>query len=231
MNTNFDWGLINENPWFKNVLIEEIFKNNIYQKFFKVEPNEIVVDVGASIGPFSYLISRQKPKQIFCIEPHVELYKTLVKNVAYTNAICINNAIGSIDGLEDQNGLFNESLIYTCENENLQTVNAIKFGSFINNYNISRIDFLKTDCEGGEYDIFNEENFEWIKRNVKKIAGEWHLSNEELKIKFRKFRDLYLNYFSRYEIESMDLIDIKSSLWTDWFIDYYSTITIYIDNR
>jgi hypothetical protein len=38
MNTNFDWGLINENPWFKNVLIEEIFKNNIYQKFFKVEP-------------------------------------------------------------------------------------------------------------------------------------------------------------------------------------------------
>ena len=53
----------------------------------------------ASKAPASLKVkARQKPKQIFCIEPHIELYKILVKNVAHTNAVCINKAIGSIDG-------------------------------------------------------------------------------------------------------------------------------------
>lgn len=231
MITNFDWGLINQHPWFKDVLINEIFRYNIYQRFFKVEPNDVVVDIGASIGPFSWAISKQKPSQIYCLEPHKELYKTLVKNLSHSNAICINKAIGSVDGLENQYGLFNELLINTCDDSNLQIVESIKFNSFIKEYNISNIDFLKLDCEGGEYNVFNEENFNWITSNIRKIVGEWHLSNDNLKNKFREFRDLYLNYFTKYSIHSTDFVNINDALHTDWFVEYYDTITIYIDNR
>ena len=33
--------------------------------------------------------------------------------------------------------------------------------------------------------IFNQENFDWIKNNVFKIAGEFHLINKELKSKLK----------------------------------------------
>ena len=96
---------------------------------------------------------------------------------------------------------------------------------------MNQIDFLKTDCEGGEYDVFNDKNFDWINSNVKKISGEWHLGSAELKDKFRKFRDLYLTHFNNFQVHSVDGIDIKWNLFSEEFINYYSEIIIYIDNR
>ena len=42
-------------------------------------------------------------------------------------------------------------------------VKTIKFSSLLEQYDIKKIDFFKTDCEGGEYDIFNNENIGWLK--------------------------------------------------------------------
>ena len=108
---------------------------------------------------------------------------------------------------------------------------TITFKTFIENYSIDKIDFLKTDCEGGEYDIFNKENIDFILKNVKKIVGEWHLNTKELKEKFRFFRDFYLNKFDKYEIYSLDGVNIKWDLWNEHFIEYYTEVIINIDNR
>ncbi len=96
--------------------------------------------------------------------------------------------------------------------------------------NIKNIDFLKTDCEGGEYDIFSIENLFWIKENVTKIAGEWHLDTPETKTKFRFFRDTYLRLFPKHNVNAVDGTDIKWNLWNDRFIEYYNQVIIYIDN-
>ena len=90
---------------------------------------------------------------------------------------------------------------------------------------------MKTDCEGGEYDIFNEENINYILSNVKKITGEWHLNTLENKNNFKNFRDNYLTKFNKYEVNSIDGFDIKWDLWNEHFIEYYSEVIIYIDNR
>ena len=84
---------------------------------------------------------------------------------------------------------------------------------------------------GGEYDIFNSENIWWIKNNIKKITGEWHLSTPELKAKFRAFRDTYLRLFPNHMVSAVNGVDIKWDLWNDHFIDYYNEVIIYIDNR
>jgi FkbM family methyltransferase len=145
-------------------------------------------------------ILEKSPEKVYCFEPHKELFESLHKNVFSKNTILINKAIGSVDGTERLTGLFNEQFIETCENENIQEVETITFKSFIEKNNIDKIDFIKTDCEGGEYDIFNDENLSWIKKNVKKIVGEWHLSTSELKQKFRHFRDTYLRDFPNHEV-------------------------------
>ena len=231
LKSDFDWGKAAENKWFKDIVEKEVFEQKVYEKFFPVEDGDIVFDVGASVGPFSYTLEEKNPEKIYCFEPHKDLFQTLVKNVRSENARFINCAIGSVDGVQKLTGLFNEQFIEACEGENIQEVETVTFKTFIEQNNIGRIDFLKTDCEGGEYDIFNDENAPWIKKNVKKIVGEWHLGTPELREKFKHFRDTYLRDFPNHEVYSFDEHDIKWGLWDDWFLDYYTAITIYIDNR
>lgn len=224
----FNWGEISENKWFLNTINDEIFIRDTYQKFFKVEKGDIVLDIGASVGPFTYSILSKKPKHVYCFEPHKGLFETLKVNVNSNNVTLINKGISNEDGLHIFNDLFNKNNMESSNNS--IEADSIKFNTFIKEYNIEKIDFLKTDCEGGEYDIFTSENFEWIKNNVKKIVGEFHLNNEENVKKFKKFRDLYLKYFKNYEVYSYDDVDIKWDLWNEHFTEYYKYITIYINN-
>ena len=227
----FNWGHAAENEWFRRTVEKEIFIDDVYQKFFKVEEGDIVFDVGSSVGPFAHYIKEQKPKKIYCFEPHPELFKDLVENVLDENTICTNKAIGPEDGLLTTCGMFNKDLVYASEDENRNTIPSVNFMNFVRENNIEKIDFLKSDCEGGEYDIFTDENMDWIRKNVRKIAGEWHLDTPENKIKFRKFRDTYLREFPKHEIYSIDYVDMKWALWDDWFIEKYEQINLYIDNQ
>lgn len=227
----FDWGLLKENEWFYNIVKHEVFDTDVYQKFFQVEEGDTVFDIGASVGPFSYKIRNSKASKIVAVEPHKKLYNTLLKNVEPIDieVIPFNKAIGKADGKEYQRGLFSTTHKETQEAD-AEQLDTINFDTLLEKSDTSFIDFMKIDCEGGEYDIFTEERLPWIRNNVKKIVGEWHLSTPELKEKFRTFRDTYLTYFNKHKVFSFDEVDIKHSLWTDWFIDYYEHVTIYIEN-
>jgi FkbM family methyltransferase len=219
----FDWGT--SNSWFIETISKEIFEEKIYEKFFEVENGDIVIDVGASIGPFTYSILNKNPKHVICVEPSFEEFPVLIQNTRQGNVSYLNKAINNFTGE------FISSNLFGFENGISSKAYGITFKDFINLYNLEKIDFLKTDSEAGEYDIFNLENLEWIKNNVKKIVGEWHLGNFERKQKFRQFRDLYLKEFSNYEVYSVNGVNIKWDLWNEHFIEFYSEIVIYIDNR
>jgi len=217
----FDWGESNE--WYINTIKNEIFDSKIYEKFFSVEQDDIVLDLGASIGPFGYSIRDRKISHLYCFEPSETQLPTLEKNLSRIPHKIINAGISDSDSQK-------EFLVFGKENK-FKISKGVEFNSFIKQYNLNQIDFLKTDCEGGEYDVFNDKNFDWINSNVKKISGEWHLGSAELKDKFRKFRDLYLTHFNNFQVHSVDGIDIKWNLFSEEFINYYSEIIIYIDNR
>lgn len=235
----FDWGIFTKNNW-SFVSLKKEFEENNYEKFFNVEENDIVVDIGASVGPFTSNILKLKPKKVFCLEPHPELYKTLKTNFeSDVNVICLEQGIASINGTNTFTGLYNDDLDPSYIGDKLWSkqseCDSITFRSFIDKHNITQIDFLKTDCEGGEYEIFTDENMDWIKNNVKKIVGEWHFHNDDLKNKFKKFRDTYLKSFTNYHVFFVDynsnFYDVKDNIWSDDFITQYGWLNIYIDNR
>jgi len=233
MNKNeLDWGLIAQNEFAKTCFHKEIFEDDCYQRFFKVEPGDVVLDVGASVGPFTYSILDSNPKQVYCLEPHPELYKTLNKNVGDNeNVKTFNLGMSSADGVNYLCGMFDETTHNMTNGNDGKMIETISFETLIKENNITEIDFLKTDCEGSEYDIFSSKNLPWIKQNVKKIAGEFHLHDPRHKAKFKHFRDTYLKEFTNYEILAMDYYDIKFQLWMDGFIEHFACIMIYIDNR
>lgn len=219
---NFNWGSSSE--WFKKTITKEIFEEKIYERFFSVEEGDVVLDIGSSVGPFTYSILEKKPKRVYCFEPSNEEFPTLQLNTQGGRVTCINKGISNVNGTSEFSSIFG------YENKP-GTAQSITFNDFLNEYNITKIDFIKTDCEGGEYHIFNNENFFWIKENVKKIVGEWHLESPEMKNLFRTFRDTYMRLFPKVEVFSVDGANIKWDLWNEHFIEYYKHIIIYIDNR
>lgn len=224
---DMDWGLFTKDKNFAANLYDEVFVKDMYQVFFEVEAGDVVVDIGASVGPFPVKIEEKQPAFIYCFEPHYGCFQTLLKNTAHMNNIINKNAaIASKDGVITVEWMNVDSL----KSEN-NVVQGIRFDTFIEECRISKIDFLKMDCEGGEYDVFTEENLPWIKDNVGKMAIEFHSWNKEYKEKFRKFRDTYLPHFNNYEVTSFDGLDIKAGLWEENFLNYWSYFYVYIDNR
>jgi FkbM family methyltransferase len=218
--TNYDWGPFNEIG--KQISIDEA-QRGVYENFYTVNENDIVVDIGASVGIFTYSILHKRPKHVFCLEPSKTEFPYLVKNTIGYPVTQINKAISTGDGMTNDTSAdiyFYDGLFET-----------ITFKSFLELYNINHINFLKTDCEGGEYDIFTEENIDFLKNNVDHIVGEWHLSNHIQKAKFRHFRDNYLKKFKNVNVISVDGIDIKWDLWNDHFIEYYKQVMIHISNK
>lgn len=228
----FDWGRIRDNVWFYNQVNNEVFVNDDYQRYFRVEPNDVVVDIGASVGPFPWSIDNQQAKKIICLEPNAELFSTLSKNIQALNTevVAINKGLHNSDGTNLLTGLFDPDEVDINE-EKATLVETISFDTLRKQFMLDQIDFFKLDCEGAEYDIFTDRNLDWITNNVKKIAMEVHLHTPEQKAKFRHFRDTYLTKFPKLWVLSFDYVDIKKDLFTDWFIEYYSGIMIYIDNR
>lgn len=220
----FNWG--ENNDWYKKTITEEIFGEiSCYEKIFKIEEGDIIFDAGASIGPFGYSLKNKNIKHIYCIEPSSKQIEVMEDNLLDMPYTIIPYAIGNEDILIEELGFGDKS-------GKLISAKSKPFIEIVEENQIDKIDFLKTDCEGGEYNIFAIENLFWIKENVKIITGEWHLNTPELKAQFRVFRDTYLKLFPKHEVYSIDNVtNIKWDLWNDNFIEYYNEVIIHIDNR
>lgn len=227
----FNWGWMEtaRNEFCRGTENEILIRHD-YETVFKVEENDIVVDIGASAGLFAYDILKNKPSKIYCLEPQKDVFDLLIENVGDNkNVTCINSGIG----------LYNEKRVITnyeaCmakkDNNVDETCNFITFKTFIDENKIDKIDFLKIDCEGGEYDIFTPDNFDWIKKNVGKIAAEMHLNTSEEKQKFVKFRNNFLMRFADHQVYSFSLKNINGELLKDHFIHAYQYVYIFINNK
>jgi len=155
-------------------IIKELIIDQCYNKFRNIKKNDVIIDVGASIGDFSILASKKEAKKIYAIEMNKKLVEIMKKNIKLNNAkniIVINKRINSL------NEIFSR-------------------------YKIKKCDFLKIDCEGCEYQIFKRINKKNLNK-IKYIAFEIHLFNKKMKKEFYKLKELLLkNKFKLKEIDN-----------------------------
>jgi|TARA_R110000824_G_scaffold16161_1_gene67262 FkbM family methyltransferase len=204
-------------------LANEIFTLDCYEHIYPVKEGDIVLDLGASIGPFTWKVMDRALK-VYAVEPMIDLIPTIKKNTDGFPVTIINEVLSPNNGEVE----FNDGCINTFEPKMVKTVD---FKTLLKENNIDKIDYIKTDCEGGEYDLINNVNLPWIKENVRNIVGEWHLAvgNEDLKADFRYFRDKFLPQFKNFEVYSIDNCDIKWDLYNEHFLEYYRQILIHIE--
>jgi hypothetical protein len=229
----FDWEDLTEEDIV--TIDREIVHEKVYRFWNDVKENDVVLDVGASVGAYTISILDQKPKKVYCVEPSKNLLKTLVKNCSEkllsnpdTSIIYINNGI--VSNYDDEINVFG----------NDKTFIPITFTELISKYSINYIDYMKVDCEGGEYSIFTKENINFIFNNVRFISIEIHLKGDGFREKFKKFRNAYLTKFNNYKVMSCtrqniswgNSLDITNKIFDDTFIDTYNCeFMVYINNK
>jgi hypothetical protein len=214
---NFDWGSSSEH--FKSMSIREHFNEKIYLRHFDIDKGDVVVDIGSSVGDFAFSILDKEPKHIWVIEPIVENFISLKNNLMGHPVSFLYGAISNYKSVTiDWDG-------------KISTPTTKTFSEFIKDNYLEKIDFLKGDCEGCEYDIFIEENMNFLMNNVSKMVFEFHLNNPVEKELFRIFRDKTIKKFKKVIVNSTDGINIEWDLWNEHFLEYYRQVLIYFDNR
>lgn len=216
---DFEWGEM-EKYSLKDFIVKELFEDRIYHRHFEINENDIVLDIGASVGPLPYTNFHRKAKHFYCLEPSKKFFPSLVKNTRGYPVTTINKAMWEGDGITNKVG------DYMVEG----VIEMIRFSTLVDLYSLEKVNFLKTDCEGGEYYIFTKSNKEYIKNCVDVIVGEWHLETPKRKTQFRIFTHEFLKD-SKFHVYSVDGVDITHNVFTDNFLNYYNQVIIHIDNR
>ena len=132
-----------------------------YGKFFKSDNHEkIIVDIGANKGYFSLFAAMNRRNKLFAYEPIPATYEQLVANVAKNQINTIKTFNFGVAGARtNRNFSFTtdtsiiSSMVFTAGGQTV-TIQCVTLGDIFTENNLNRIDILKIDCEGAEFEIF-----------------------------------------------------------------------------
>ena len=160
----------------------EIFLNRDYESHdIKVNKDDIVLDIGGNIGIFSLYSLYKGAKEVHVFEPGEKQYKAIVDNLSNTfknlkiNNTAVSKQTGTISFYENEASTTSSTMF----NNNSKTlfVPSITIEDYFKEQNLDKIDFLKIDCEGGEYEIIENISETFLKKKINKICLEYHIFN------------------------------------------------------
>ncbi|MBR2708767.1 FkbM family methyltransferase [Candidatus Saccharibacteria bacterium] len=164
----------------KQLLVDNGEYDFLYDKKYRTYCKaKVVIDAGANVGMFSRIIKEYaKDAKIIAIEPEQKNFEILKKNVSM---------VGDNDVLCLKNGLWNKRCKLVVESSGRGewgfTVKEVKGGKYdvsavsvlnlIDEYSLPRIDILKMDIEGSEYEVFDKSCLKWLGK-VEMVITEIH---------------------------------------------------------
>lgn len=182
--------LLTENE--KKVLItvmNEVVCRKVYSNYLvDIEENDTVVDIGFNYGIFSTTALVKNPKKIIAFEPNYKLCNIFKSNFYDERIRLVNSAVSDCNKTatfyENESSVMNtikDDLVDSSSSLSYQ-VEVIGINDVIRKYNLDKIDYLKVDCEGSEYEIFDSIPEDYLSNNIKKIAIEFHSNINDPKV-------------------------------------------------
>ena len=147
----------------------------------------IMVYVGGYNGRRAQNYLERVPMEMHIFEPCKKNYKIMVKRLKKFNAHAHQMAMGRTtgdgslyiwnrlgdEGTSQNNSLYKKHLAGKADKIKKRPIETITLEDFIKREEIKKIDLLKLNCEGGEYDIIYSDL-----SIVKMIAVSFHAKNE-----------------------------------------------------
>lgn len=173
-------------------ILSEVWGDHFYDydKAFIIKPGDVVFDIGANKGFFT-VYAAQKVLQsgaVYAFEPAPKNFHILQKNLeinrlsnVVASAVAVSGHKGDVELYlsktnDGGHSVFEDDVKADYKGE-LKTgsifVPTIELQAFCERNKVEKIDFMKVDCEGGEYDIFLNLSAEFYGK-IAKIAMEYH---------------------------------------------------------
>lgn len=143
--------------------LEEVFVLRTYSDYFPFYKKVVIIDIGAHKGYFTLFAHKNvlQGSTIIAVEPSVENTAMLNKNLRDNEASDVNVVEGAVHTADEIIKLYtgksaNHTIVASLpiENGNEYThVQGIRLSTLWDKFQLEKIDFLKMDCEGAEYDI------------------------------------------------------------------------------
>lgn len=159
----------------------EVWGNETYATAgYPIGPHDTVIDIGANVGSFALYASTKTDGAVYAFEPLPENVDLIHKSISMNkiSSITVVPAAVSFDegdiklSLAHSNAM--HSTIQRSSNSNISiTVPAINIEKYCTTHNIQTIDYLKMDCEGGEYDIILNWSQSFAEK-IKVMVLEYH---------------------------------------------------------
>jgi len=157
------------------LLIWEIWK---LKQYGKVPKNSVIVDIGAHIGAYA-IYAALNAKKVFAFEPHPANYKLMLHNIKQNKIKNIKTFQKAVSSKKGRIKLFISKVntgmhsLYETESKKKILVNSTTVPEIITRYRIPKIDILKIDAEGAEYDIILNLPKKTLNK-IKTIIFEYH---------------------------------------------------------
>jgi FkbM family methyltransferase len=178
-----DIHFIVQNPMDVWIIKEVCLDDNYEMIHAELEGESIIIDIGVGLGDFSIFSAKHHPhSKIYAFEPFPQSYTLLQENLQLnnvTNVQAFRYAIGASSGTMKLHMDAVWSVQYSTvqdtkvPNEHIIEVQALSFDQIMQEHKLPRCDFLKIDCEGGEFDILFNISLQTL-RKIKHISVEYH---------------------------------------------------------
>ncbi len=169
-------------------LIAEVFLGREYTPpGYEIQPGDIVVDIGAHKGVFVGYAAQFSPAKIIAVEPDPDNFARLgqfiqtnqIENVtAYANAVWKSKghlpfyraASSSRNSLLGRDVVSDQPLSSTLQVETITLEELLA--------DIPKVDFLKLDCEGAEFEIL-QNTPPGVFGRIQKVVMEYHAEADD----------------------------------------------------
>ncbi len=165
-------------------VLQNIFVDREYADYFPFYQDAVIVDIGAHYGYFSLFaeVNSGTNARIFSFEPDPKNYAILNKNIsnqgskkikAHPFAIGGKNRTASLHLGNSTNSSLIEDYQLLSKDHSSTSVDVRALDEVLTELQIDKIDFLKIDCEGAEYEIIAQSSDDSLKKAAI-ISMEFH---------------------------------------------------------
>jgi len=176
----FDFNIRHDYPTFW-----EIFINKDYDKIdeCKISNGDVVLDIGGNCGFFALYSIQNGASKVYSVEPVKSSFEQIVKlSNNFSEIIPINKAVSETNGTVimsvDEEGSATNCVTHYSEmfgrNSNEEIVGSININDLLLNIK-EKINLMKVDCEGSEFELFktiSDDNLKKIDKIIVEVHGD-----------------------------------------------------------